>query len=425
MEYLPIFLLVFAGLLVLVMVLHFRSKTETMSTSLSKKEAPNSLVISSNETNIDLETGIAISLELLPANEKIEENSLFEITDNSLIARLSELIPGVTNTVAKAMNDNAIRNGEIYRAIIPAGEKLVKSRSLEGAFRGITRDVNKINHQANLLKVDPSNLSKMANVSSSVANTMNVSSLVVGQYYMSEINTKLEKMSANVYKISDFQDREFKSRVLSLLARVRSMTKFSTEILENDELRKQKLQTLDHLLGEGTQLLQQVNLTIQDLIQKNGKTSYDDYQNRVDDFRIWVEYQHVLVTILGEISKLNYLFGKGALSKEMCCQIFELYSNQSNQVRLALDKWHNHQMKLHAIDLDKNRKKKKDFEGLFATIPGLLDEKWKYKPLKNGLSEKIHAQRAITPAVDNIIEEFYSKDVQIIIKDGKYFYLKH
>ena len=188
-----------------------------------------------------------------------------------------------------------------------------------------------------------------------VANVLNVGSLVVGQYYMSEINSRLETMSKNVSKISDFQDREFKSRILSLIARVGKISNFSSEILESDDLRNLKLHTLDDLEGEGAQLLQQVNLAIDEIIKKNKKSDYRGYKEKVDDLRVLVEYQETLLSILEEVGKLTYLLGKGEISNEMSYSIFNTYLKQSNQIRVTLEEWHKEQVDSLGIDIHKNR----------------------------------------------------------------------
>lgn len=369
------------------------------------------------------EGGILIPIERLPATTKIEEKSLFEITNRTVIARISETIPTAVEILANTITNKALKNVELYKAVIPSGAVLADSKQMEGAVRGFYQGAKGIKGQANFVKVDPTNISKATKVANGVANVMNVGSLVVGQYYMSEINSRLETMSKNVSKISDFQDREFKSRILSLIARVGKISNFSSEILESDDLRNCKLQTLDDLEGEGTQLLQQVNLTIDEIIKKNQKPDYREYQEKVDDFRVLTEYQQMLVSILEKISKLTYLLGKGQISYEMSYSIFNAYLKQSNQIRAALEGWHEKQVESLGIDIDKNRISKKGIEGFFAAIPGFVDDNLNYKELKNGLGQKINAQKSKNQLMLNEPEDVYGKDVQIIIKDGKYYYL--
>ena len=147
---------------------------------------------------------------------------------------------------------------------------------MEGAFRGFYHGAKGTKGHANLFKVDPTKISKTSTIANGVANVINVGSLVVGQYYMTEINSKLETMNENVSKISDFQDREFKSRILSLLSRVGEISQFSTEILEIEEQRNIKLTTLENLKGIATELLGQVNITISDISNKSPNPDYKE-----------------------------------------------------------------------------------------------------------------------------------------------------
>ena len=78
--------------------------------------------------------------------------------------------------------------------------------------------------------------------------------MVVGQYYMTQINAELGLISESISKVSDFQDNEYRSRVFSLIAHVKKIADFQVEILENNELRLSKISQLDSLEEECTQL---------------------------------------------------------------------------------------------------------------------------------------------------------------------------
>ena len=73
--------------------------------------------------------------------------------------------------------------------------------------------------------------------------------------------------------------------------------------------------------------------------------------------------------------------------------------------------------------MSKNRIPKSGIEGVVSTIPGLVDDGWKYKALKQGLVEKISTQAKEKPEISEKPMEVYNEDVEIIIKDGKYYYL--
>ena len=366
---------------------------------------------------------VPILIESLSALSTNDENSLAEITNTTVISRITQTIPLVAEKAAKTVTNNALQSADIVRVVIPKGETLVKSKDMAGAFRGFFRGAKGAKGHANLVKVDPSKITKSSTLANVGANVMNVGSLVVGQYYMSEISAKLETMNKNINKISDFQDKEFKSRIMSLIAIVGEISQFSTEIIENDELRIQKTAVLENKKADGTELLGQVNETIIGISQNTPNPDFKTYQEKVDDFTILVEYQNILITVLGEISKLLYLLGKGSISSELCYASYNKYWELSSQAKAVLENWHNKQVEALKIDLDKNRLTKSGVEGFFAQIPAFINDKYKYKELKQGLAEKINTQAQAKQRAAIESKEIYDNDVQIIVKNGKYFYL--
>lgn len=71
-------------------------------------------------------------------------------------------------------------------------------------FRGL----DGISGHANIVPVKLG--SKLGNVSS----VMNIASILVEQYYMSEINCRLQTIEKEVKNISSFQKNEFESKVI-------------------------------------------------------------------------------------------------------------------------------------------------------------------------------------------------------------------
>lgn len=176
---------------------------------------------------------LAIQMEQLPLEMIPEEKNLQEITDKKVLAQIDGLLPGfVQGGTGIANVANAARNADkvLYEAIIPAGAKLCNSKEMEGAVRGIYRGANNIQGHANLVEVQ--------NATNVVANTaaaaMGVASMVVGQYYMNQINNELSEINDSLNRIEEFQDNEYKSKVFALVAQIKKMASFRTEILENE-----------------------------------------------------------------------------------------------------------------------------------------------------------------------------------------------
>jgi len=136
-----------------------------------------------------------------------------------------------------------------------------------------------------------------------------------------------------------------------------------------------------------------------------------------------VEHQNILIAVLEKISELTYLLSKGGRTSEMCYSLFNKFLEQSVQTRNALEQWHDNQVKALSIDLDKKRISKSGVEGFFAAIPAIVVADWKYKQLDDSLVQKITTQSKSTTSVPTGVADVYDKDVEIVIKDGKYYLL--
>lgn len=269
---------------------------------------------------------------MLPAEVIKDENALVEITDSKVLAHVNNLVPGLaqavnaTNNAAQAVQ--VASGGVLYRAIIPAGAKLTDSKAMEGAVRGFYRGADGIQGHANLVVVEAQK--GTAVVANTAAAAMGVASMVVGQYYMTQINAELGAISDGISEIQNFQDNEYRSRVLSLVAHVKKIADFQTEILENNELRISKINQLDNLEEECTQLLGQANLTLAGFAKKTD-LDYDSYEKVVGNAQNWFMYQKSLLDVLCKISDLRYTLHLGAVSREQCIAILPTYTRYTKQ----------------------------------------------------------------------------------------------
>ncbi|MDG6143955.1 topoisomerase IV [Lactococcus formosensis] len=419
-----LFLIVLLIIIVVITIYRVLKKSISQDGNDSIDDQQNISVLPISTVEDDKPFEISIPVELLP-ERVLDERKLYEIKDSNVIARITETVPALTNTTAKTVTNKSLQSvGEVYRAIIPSGATLSKSKGMEGAVRGFYSNGKGIAGQANFVKIDPSQLNKASQVANGVANVMNVASLVVGQYYMSEVNDRLETMNKNISEISDFQQREFKSKIFSLIARVGKISKFSFDILENDELRNRKLHSLDAIEGEVTQLLQQVNITIDEISQNNVQLDLKMYSEKMNEFNTLLSYQKVLASLLEEMSKLMYSLNRGAVKAEMCYAMFNGYVTQSNDALSKLEKWHEIQTKYLGIDIDNHRIKKSGIEGVFGEVQGIINNDWKYKPLDDNMEKKIISQTVNKKLEVTPPDEVLNKDIEIVSKDGKLYYLK-
>ena len=367
---------------------------------------------------------LVIQMEMLPVEAISDESRLVEITDSKILARVNNLVPGLAQ--AGVTGSNAVQAAKagsevLYRAIIPAGAKLTNSQAMEGAVRGFYRGADGIQGHANLVAVQAQK--GTAVVANTAAAAMGVVSMVVGQYYITQINAELGEISDGISKISDFQDNEFRSRVFSLVAHVKKIADFQVEILENDELRLSKIAQLDNLEEECTQLLGQVNLTLAGFSKKND-LDCASYEKELKEAQNWYMYQKALLDVLYKISDLRYTLHMGAVSREQCVALLPTYTKQVEDTQALLTGWHQTSVKRLGIDTDEIRRKRAGFDGVIHFIPGLFNDDLNFRAIDEKTVNMITLQasvKSIEHSPDT--SDLYVEDVQLISKDGKIYYL--
>lgn len=367
-----------------------------------------------------------VEVEKLPLDFKIDDLVLYEITDISLITRINGLVQSGTQQLLQNVHQGSLQRaiedaGKFLKSDIPV-DQLTKAKNIPGGLRATLMGKNGIEKNAVLTEFDSSKLSQSGKSAIGIAKVMNISSMIVGQYYMSQVCSKLVDVSKRISSIGDFQQREFKSKIMALINNVEEISRFSSEILENHELRRRELHQLNEYKNDAVQLLEQVNITIQELTQKN-ITKILEYQSIVDEFEKLLGYQNILTIILEEISKLIYTLNLGEVSREKCFSSFDNILNHSNESRKLIPKWHQSNIKKLGIELVKNRYKKQGIESFVAKPLLLIDKKWDYKQLESGLKKKIIHQRKNAETVTNRPEILFEENVELILKDGKYYFV--
>lgn len=398
----------------------FRRKKEEQKEAIVEKDeikADEMMTEASNSNENDFEVDVQ---EI--GNEELKNKRLVEIIDKNILVHINHLIPSLFKTANAAMNvsiASKLSNGSIYQAILPSGAKLAASHSMNDAVRGFYLGENGIAGQANFKQVD---ISKMATISNSVAAIMNVASLIVGQYYMSEINSKLAVINDSISEIQDFQNNEYKSRVFSLVTSVKTIADFHEEILENDELRISKINSLERLQEDCMQLLEQANLTISG-ISKKQNLKFKQYEKEVAVAEEWSMYQKLLLEVLYRIADLKYALYFGAVSRKQCSAIILECESRAEDSRKSLEKWHADMIEKLQIDIEKDRRKLLGDVSVVNDIFSLIGKDKQYVSVDKKTATMIKNQTGKQMMKDVDKSELYSKDVRLISKDGKVYYL--
>lgn len=401
MEYIGIGICVIAMVTICIFIIQRKKNNHEENLGADvKTRAEERATTVSNDAPVEL----VIKMELLPAEVIKDESALVEITDRKVLAHIYNLVPelalagNATNNVAQAIQ----ANGEVlYRAILPAG-------------------ANGIKGHADWLPVEAQKGSSV--VVNTAAAAMGVASMVVGQYYMTQINAELGVINDGISEIQNFQDNEYRSRVFSLIAHVKKIADFQTEILENNELRISKINQLDSLEEECTQLLGQANLTLASFAKKTD-LDYETYEKVVGNSQNWFMYQKSLLDVLYKIAELRYTLHLGAVSREQCIAILPTYTKQVQDTQSRLAAWHEGTTERLKIDTDEVRRKRAGFDGVIHFLPGLFNEDLNYRSIEKNTVNMIRTQISGESTLSIDKSELYSEDVQLIAKDGKIYYL--
>ncbi len=373
-----------------------------------------------------LESDLTIKFEDLPALTEIEDASLVEVKDKQLLARIDNVIPGTLQAIANAGAVNnyqqAAKNaGQLYQAIVPKGAHLLNSRAMDGAVRGAFQGPNGLG-QANFIPVDGSMGNGLAamNVTSGV---MAVASMVVGQYYMAQINDQLGDINKELDKLSSFQDKEFLAKIYAIIAEVQTCSQFKLEIVDNEEQRKRELDHLKSLEHECAELLGQANLTLKDF-EKKTDLDYSEYEKYVFEAEKWYQYQQILLKILLKIEELTYSLYLGEVSREYCYSKFMPYAKQADDALISVETWHKKNSEALEIDLEASRRRRQGIGGLLMSIPAMFNDDLHYKDVSQSTVSMISNQssgKRVLASEDGT--DLFREDVRLIAKDGKLYYL--
>ena len=389
-----------------------KRNTKNKKNNLGKEENIN--LVNKNSSN----NRMVVKVEKLQL-ETIENcKSMFEITDNKILGHIDNLVPGLIQVGTATNNAIQANSSVVYQAIIPAGATLTKSNSMNNAVRGMYHGTNGIKGHANFVEVNQTGKA----VSNTLSTGISVTSMIVGQYYMTQINSELTKINEEISKISTFQDNEYKSKILALVIQIKRISTFQTEIMENQQLRDFDIDKLNHLEQNCIELLGQANLTIMEFTKKDD-IDYKKYNNQLTEIHNWYIYQKTLLEMLYKITDLKNILYVGAISKEQLNIIPTTYTKQVMEVHDLLTKWHERITKKLGIDTETARRKRMGFDGVIHWIPGLFKDDFNFCAISERTKTMIKEQTSNYNVTSQDKDNLFDKDAKIISKDGKLYYL--
>lgn len=338
------------------------------------------------------------------------KNSFFptiQIIENSaIVPNESNLIKDAEIKKAISLVDNSIVNSVVIGKNLKTSKKLLNnSRAFFSASKNGTENMLSVKgtnmvygtqmkdglFNANTKFTREDDLIKSASQNSLVNAGFGTASMIVGQYYMNEINNKLEILKENIQDISDFLDSEYQSRLAKIISKMQEIIDNKQEILNNEFSRNKRYDDILRLEDTCVELLGQANDIIKRNISKDD-IDYKKYEKTLSEISKWFYRQQILQRLLLEIGNLRYVLAYGNETSKLSHTQYNNYLLQTNETNDNLEKWHNSVGSKLGIDVKELRRNAQLFKRY--TI-GLINEKWAYSKINDKTGRTIKNQTNI------------------------------
>ena len=371
---------------------------------------------------------LTIPFSEVPATVDIDEKRLIPITDSRVLSMISNVAPNMMQVVNSTKSTiEAIESvsglGKIYRAVLPHGASdLFDSKVMVGAKRGGFLDASNNIGQANFVQVNGTvdNALQSVATNQAVSLAFNVASIIVGQYYMTQINFELDKISDNIDRISEFQHDQYLSKITSTIKELKEIFEYQSDILSSEDAIKREKEHLNRMKVKCTELLDQANHSINRLIGKPA-TDYKKYIRKTAEINEWYNYQKVLLELLLQISHLYQVFASGSEPIDKIFSVLNQCKIESEKVCELLLDYHSKKHKELGINLSKKTIDRNELMQKAADMLGR--EKLRFRNLPKADFDKISSQiKPFSFEYTTSLPE-YNEDVVLIAKDGELYYL--
>lgn len=368
------------------------------------------------------------------SDQKINYFPLVEIiSDNSIVVSESQKINNDKIKNALATIDNtAVASTKAGKNIKNAKELLDNNKvffstdsksakkmlPVEDKFYGLTKKNNKFDKPTKFSKENE--IIKSAGKQQLVGVGMQAPSMIVGQYYMEEINQQIKNLTKEIDKVNEFNDTEYDSKIISIISKINEINNFKDEIYNSEFNRNNYINKLDRSEEKCTELLGQANQKIENSLKHN--LEYKEYVTKAEEIQKWLYRRDVLIEILKVIADIKYNLNNGNKSLKLCCFQYNNYAEMSNKVDNKLENWHMKQCEKFGINMDELNRKDK-FHKLKKNTVGLIKEEWAYKKIETKVVENIQSQ--INQETKQLcLNDKKDEKIKIIKKNENYYYLK-
>lgn len=380
-----------------------------------------------NKKEVKKEISLSVyDKKLLPDIQIIENTTLIPSEKNKIVdAKVKNAISILDNSVSKSAmvgknlkNANTALNSNraFFSAAKSGTENMMKVKGTNELLG--TQAINgKITKNTKFLREDQmvANMGKDALVNAG----FNAASMVVGQYYMNEINEKLETIQHDIDSISNFLDAQYKGKLIYIVSKIEEILENREDILTNDFSKDKRYDEISRAEENCVELLTQANVSIADLLKD--ELDYKKYERNVKDIQKWSVRQQILTRLLAEIGDLRYVLADGNETSKSSHSQYNKCLKHTNTVNERLDNWHEIYCEKFGINKDEHRRKANFFEIRKNTI-GRINEDWAYNKLNENTETMIDAQMNINTLLPYNTDKL-DDNIKILKYKGEYYNL--
>lgn len=258
----------------------------------------------SNKKDGEIENNITVVSEektpnLFPLIQIIENNQVVPLEKNKIIdEKIKNAISTIDNVTPKSIiigknikkGKQLLDDNRVYFSAIKEGTENMQAVGKTGKVYGTQMIKDK---KTNRMLFDKQTeftkegvLVKSAGKDALVNAGFNAASMVVGQYYMAEINSKLENIENSINDISDFLDSGYQSKLMYIVSKLKEIIDNKVEILNNSVSTKKRYDEIIDLEKECTILLGQANEKLKKEIPDN-EVDFKIYKSILEKISKW------------------------------------------------------------------------------------------------------------------------------------------
>ena len=390
--------------------------------TITEEKSENSMVVKDEQPSYFPAIQIIENNDIIPSNKALIKNEVVKST----LSKIDNVAPKVSNIASSSKNAVELaKNGKVlFSASVEDANKMINvgKNKVIGTQIDVIKN-KKLGRKKNLFTgqtqfTKETGLTKKLTKQQLTNAGMNAASMVVGQYYMSEINDKLEDIKNSIDNISNFQDSEYLSKLLHTCSKINEITENQNDILLNEEARKNAYSDIKDIETKCAELLGQANIQIGKNIN-DSELNAKQYFEKVKTIEEWYKRQQVTQELLLKIGDLRFALANGSEKSNLSHKQFNNYLDTTNKVNNQLELWHSNYINKLGIDIDKHRKKGSLFKVREKTI-GLIKEDWNYNKVEDSTIKQISSQ--IEPKKYNKLISEKKDDVILIQKyKGNYY----